>query len=150
MKIVLTQDVKKIGKRGSVIEVADGYGTFLIQKGFGKAGTHSAVAQAKNVAIAKAAIENKEVDIMMTAYKALENVSVVIPVRVNEKGVMYAQVHATDISESIKLKFGVVLPPALIALPEALKHTGMYILDLKSGKIKKQIEITLIAQGLAR
>jgi len=150
MKIVLTQDVKKLGKRGSVIEVADGYGTFLIQKSFGKAGTHSAVAQAKNVAIAKASIENKEADIMMVAYKALENIQITIPVRVNEKGVMYAQVHATDISESIKSQFGVMLPPALIALPEALKHTGIYTLDLKSGKIKKQIEIILIAQGLVK
>jgi len=150
MKIVLTQDVKKIGKRGSVIEVADGYGTFLIQKGFGKAGTHSAVAQAKNVATAKTFIENKEADIMIAAYKSLENVSIVMPVRVNEKGIMYAQVHAVDISESIKSQFGVMLPPALITLPEALKHTGTYTLDLKSGKIKKQIDITLIAQRLVK
>ena len=40
MKVVLLQDVKKMGKKGDVIEVSDGYGrNVLIRKGLGVEGT---------------------------------------------------------------------------------------------------------------
>lgn len=40
MKVVLLQDVKKMGKKGDVVEVSDGYGrNVLIRKGLGVEGT---------------------------------------------------------------------------------------------------------------
>ncbi len=150
MKVVLIQDVKKVGKRGSVIEVADGYGNFLIQKGFAKPGTTSIVAQAVQVARKKESDENHEAEIMVNAYKMLEGREIKIPVRVNEKGVMYAQVHALDISDAIKKIWNVHLPSGLITLSAPLKHTGVFDIDLKSGKVKKVLTIELVAQGLIK
>ena len=50
MKVVLLQDVKKLGNRGDVIEVADGYGrNVLIRKGLAVVGTKANLNTAKNL-----------------------------------------------------------------------------------------------------
>ncbi len=147
MKIILTQDVKKLGKRGAVLEVADGYGTFLLQKGFAKLGSAQAVATAMNAVKQKQSSVDAEVDKMMQAYKQLEGKEIVIPVRVNEKGSMYAQIHALDIVEAIKKQFGVIFAPLHIRLDEPLKHVGEYTLLVQAGSVKKNLTIKLVAQS---
>ncbi len=47
MKVILTQDVKTLGKKGDVVEVADGYGrNFLVKKGMATVATASNVHEA--------------------------------------------------------------------------------------------------------
>ena len=50
MKVVLTQDVEKIGNKGEVVEVSRGYGVnYLMKKGFAVQATKEAIARAKTV-----------------------------------------------------------------------------------------------------
>ena len=45
MKIILIKDVKKQGKSGDILEVKDGYGTFLINKGDAVLATSNSVSR---------------------------------------------------------------------------------------------------------
>ena len=82
MKVVLLQDVKKIGKKGDVIEVADGYGrNVLIRKGLGVEGTKAnlnTAAQRKESKVFKDKVAADEAVIMASQ---LKNVKVVIKVQ---------------------------------------------------------------------
>lgn len=147
MKLLLLVDVKKLSKKGSIVEVADGYGAFLIQKKMAKLATASAVKEVAHVQKQKEGVENKEIDILLAAYNSIVGTEIKIPVRVNEKGVLYGHIHPLEISEAIQNAHSVVLPPGLIQLPEPLKQLGEYQIDLKAGKVKKTITIQLIAES---
>lgn len=63
MKVILTKDVKKVGKAGDIVDVADGYGrNFLIAKGFGVAEskTSKSILDKQNAEKAKAEELKKE------------------------------------------------------------------------------------------
>ncbi len=150
MKVLLLVDVKKLAKKGSVIEVADGYGTFLIQKKMAKLATTSTVKEVAHVQKQKDAGENREMEILLSAYVQLENKEITIPVRVNEKGVLYGHIHAVEISEALKSSYHVALSPGLIHLREPLKNLGEYQIELKAGKIKKILTLTLVAEKISK
>lgn len=150
MKLVLLIDVKKLAKKGSVIEVADGYGAFLIQKKMAKLATVGVVKEVAHVQLQKEAGDDKEIALLLNAYAQLENKDIKISVRVNEKGVLYGHLHAVEISEAIKAVYHVVLPPGLIYLASPLKQLGEYQIDLKAGKVKKVFTLHLVAESLTK
>lgn len=150
MKLLLLVDVKKLAKKGSVIEVADGYGTFLIQKKMAKLATIGTVKEVAHVQKQKDAGENREIEILLAATALLENKNITIPVRVNEKGVLYGHIHAVEISEALKSSYHVILPPGLIHLREPLKNLGEYQIELKAGKVKKMLTLTLVAEKISK
>ncbi|MDU5301908.1 MAG: 50S ribosomal protein L9, partial [Dialister micraerophilus] len=87
MKVVLLQDVKKLGKRGDVVEVSDGYGrNVLIRRGLGLEGTKS------NLNIAAQRQESKKFQSQVAKDEAvimasqLKKVKIVIPMQSGEDG----------------------------------------------------------------
>ena len=60
MKIILIKDVKKQGKSGDILEVKDGYGTFLINKGDAVLATSNSVNRLDR--------ENKEKELKSSLY----------------------------------------------------------------------------------
>lgn len=87
MKVVLLQDVKKMGKKGDVIEVADAYGrNVLIRKGLGVEGTKAnlnTASQRQEAKEFKSKVAADEAVIMASQLKA---VKVVIKVQSGEDG----------------------------------------------------------------
>lgn len=150
MKLALLVDVKKLAKKGSIVEVADGYGAFLIQKKMAKLATSGVVKEVAHVKLQKEVGEEKEIGILLDAYSQLENKDIRVPVRVNEKGILYGHVHAMEISDALKVLHRVVLPPGLIHLAEPLKHLGEYSIEIKAGKVKKMLKVSLVAETLTK
>ena len=64
MKVVLLEDVKKVGKKGEIVEVSDAYGrNVLIKKGLGLEGTATNVNNAKQKQESKVDIDKKKIEI---------------------------------------------------------------------------------------
>ena len=127
MKVVLTQDVKNLGKRGDVIEVKDGYGrNVIIKKGLGVEGT------AANLNTAAQRKESKEFKSKVAADEAavmaaqLKKVKAEISVRVGEDGKIFGSVTAKDISETLEKKYGFKLDKKNIKLKDPIKSPGDY------------------------
>lgn len=150
MKLLLLIDVKKLAKKGSIVEVADGYGTFLIQKKMARFATAGAIKEVTETKKQKDNVESHEASILINAYNQLEGKDITIKAKANEKGVLYGNLHALEISEAIRSLHGVLIPPMMISLSGALKALGEYKVDLKAGKVKKTITIHLIPEGLAK
>ena len=93
MKVILKQDVKKLGSKGDIVEVAEGYGrNYLIPHKL------AAPASAENVNVARAQAASKkrkkqqEIDEAKLLAAQLDKVSVDIHVRIGEGGKLFGSV----------------------------------------------------------
>ena len=137
MKVVLLQDVKKLGKRGDVVEVADSYGrNVLIRRGLGAEGTKA------NLNTAEQRRESKEFKSKVAADEAvimasqLKKVKAVIKVQSGEDGRVFGSVTAKDICDAVKEQYGFELAGEAsdgeMALPLILKSKpDLLITDIK-------------------
>jgi len=103
MKVILQQDVKKLGKKGEIVEVSEGYGrNFLLPR---KA---AVIANAENMNVAKAQAGSKARKEAMATDEAklmaaqLEKVSVTIPVKIGENGKLFGSVTGKDVADALK------------------------------------------------
>ncbi len=102
MKVVLLEDVKKVGKKGEIVEVSDAYGrNVLIKKGLGLEGTATNVnnAKQKQESIAHNKAVANEAKILAAQ---LTKVEVTVKVRMGEEGRVFGSVTAKDISDAAK------------------------------------------------
>ena len=85
MKVILQTDIKNIGKKGEIVEVADGYGrNFLLPKKLALPASSENVNVAKAQAGAKARKDAMAMDEEILMAAQLEKVEVEIPVRIGE------------------------------------------------------------------
>lgn len=134
MKIILTQDIKGKGKKGQMIEAAEGYArNFLIPKGMAVLATADAVntmnlrdkAKAKADAEAKAAAEE-------IAGK-LKSCQAKIMAKGGEGGKLFGAVTGKEISAALKEQYGIEIDPKKLVLAEPIKSFGSYEVKAKLG-----------------
>lgn len=131
MKIILTEDVKKIGKKGEVVNVKQGYfrnyilpnnlGIEASKENLAKLEEHLAeVKKEEDENIAKAK-ENKE---------KIENTEVVIKVKAGEEGKLFGSITNKDIKEALDEK-GIEVDKKKIDKADKIDSLGEYTVDIK-------------------
>ncbi len=102
MKVILTADVKGTGKKGDVVEVADGYGrNFLIKKGFAKAATASSVHEAAQKKAAAEFHKAEEVKALKELAATLEGKTVAVKIKTGENGKMFGSVNSQHVAAAL-------------------------------------------------
>lgn len=126
MKVILQADVKNIGKKGEIVEVADGYGrNFLLPRKLALPANTSNVNVAKAQAGAKARKNAMEVDEAKLMAAQLEKVTVEIPVRIGENGRLFGAVTGKDVAEALK-KQNIDLDRRKISINGEVTGEGVY------------------------
>lgn len=147
MKVILQQDVKKLGKKGDIVEVSEGYGrNFLLPR---KAAV-LATAQNLNVANAqagsKARKEAMAADEAKLMAKQLEKVEVKIPVRIGEGGKLFGSVTGKDVSEALK-KQHIDIDKRKITIQGEVTGTGVYEAVIKvHPSVTSKIKVSVVAE----
>lgn len=131
MKIILREDIDKLGKRGDVVKVAPGYGrNYLLPKG--KAYTFSA-GNARKVEV-----ERRILDVRLAKEKAeaeelagkISQISTTIVRKVGENETLYGSVTNGDVAEALE-KEGFSIDKRKILLEEPIKTLGIYTVPVK-------------------
>ena len=127
MQLLLRQDVRNLGNRGEVVQVADGYGrNYLLPRG---------VAVEVNPAnVRQLEVERKELEVMEAKHRAsleefagtLDKVSVTIQVRANEEGHLFGSVGAVEIAAAVKEEEDIDIEPEKIVLEKPIKELGVF------------------------
>ena len=118
MKVILQKDIRGKGKKGQMIEVAEGYArNFLLPKGDAIPATADAEAKAAAQAIAE----------------QLKGIQVKIPCKGGEGGKLFGSVTTKEISSALKEQFGLELDSKKLVLPDAIKSFGSYQVKAKLG-----------------
>lgn len=130
MKIVLLKDVAKVGKRGEVKEVSDGYArNFLILQNLALLATPATIKKVEEEKKSKSAIRERAHEEFHRLRAALMERGIVIKKTADEKGKLYAAVSAKEVMEGLA-KLGFPIPEKMneemIAFDAPIKTPGTH------------------------
>lgn len=148
MKVVLLQDVKKIGKKGDVIEVSDGYGrNVLIRKGLGVEGTKANLNTAAQRQESKVFKDKVAADVAVIMAAQLKKVKVVIKVQCGEDGKIFGSVTGKDISEALEKQYKFKLEKKNIRLKSPIKTLGEYDVEVwVHQQVTSSVHVSVVAE----
>ena len=128
MKVILLQDVKKLGKKGDIIETAEGYGrNYLMPRGLAQKANTKNINQAKqNQEVAKHRAQQKKDEAVMLAAQ-LEKVVIKMKVKVGANGKLFGSIASKDVAEALIAQTGLEgVDRRKIELAEPIKSPGRY------------------------
>jgi large subunit ribosomal protein L9 len=133
MKLILTDDVSDLGKRGDVVDVADGYArNFLLPRSYAVKATPGALEQAEAVREARIEAERKAKEEAETIATQLVGSRVVIAAQAGDEGQLYGSVGVGDVVEGIKRFTGIELTRSQVELDEPIKAIGLHEIQIKA------------------
>ena len=132
MKVILLQDEKKLGKKGDVVEVSEGYArNYVLPK---KIGVEATSKNLNDLKLQKANADKVALEQLNDA-KALAAVlaenTVEVKMKAGEGGRAFGSVSSKEIAAECKAQHGIEIDKKKIVLPEALKNFGMYEVNVK-------------------
>lgn len=126
MELILREDVPKLGRRGDVVQVRDGYGrNFLLPKKLAmpaNAGNRKVVEQMKVAAVRREASEKGEAEQLA---KLLASVTVSIARKAGETGTLFGSVTSLDVAEALE-QAGYQIDRRKIEMEDPLKQLGEF------------------------
>ena len=127
MKVILQQDVRGQGKKGQMIEVAEGYArNFLLPRKLAVPATADAVNTMKLKEKAKKAEAEAIVE-------KLKNSPVKVTARAGANGKLFGAVTSKEVSDALQAQHGIELAKQKIVMDEPIKAYGSYELKAKLG-----------------
>ncbi len=148
MKVILQQEVKKLGKKGDIIEVSEGYArNYLLPQKLAILATANNV----NTANLQKASEERKKERLLDEAKLLgaqmAKVTVTIPVKMGEGGRLFGSVTAKDIADALAKEHKLELDKRKIELKDALKSLGTFTVPIKlHPEVSTQIQVILSAE----
>ncbi len=131
MEVILKEDVNKLGHRGDVIKVADGYGRNYLLPGKlaieATAANKAVIEQMKGSAIRRAATEKTQAEALSVTLSAVE---LVFERKVGENDHLFGSVTSGDIAHALEAQ-GYTIDRRKISLEEPLKQMGEYHVPVK-------------------
>jgi large subunit ribosomal protein L9 len=146
MKVILKQDVKGLGKAEDLVNVNDGYArNFLFPRGLAVEASASNINIMKTRKEAEKSKKARELAQARELAEKLKNILVVIKTKSGENGKLFGSITSKDISDKLKKDFKIDIDKKKIVLPEPIKSTGNFDIEVKlypevSGKLSVKIE----------
>ncbi len=147
MKLILTQDVKGSGKKGEIVDVAEGYArNFLLPKGFAVPATDGSL---KDLSLQKSNLEKKKAAELAKArelHKQLDNLTLPMAVKTGEAGRLFGSINTKDIGDALEKHQGLTLDKRKIELKTPIKNLGIHHVSIKlHPEVSATININVIA-----
>lgn len=144
MNLILTADVRKVGRKGQIVMVSDGFGmNFLIPRHLAVQATASALKlHEHDVAVAA---QHSEENVARAKKLASELAGKVIAIDApaSETGTLFKAIRAEDIVAEIQKQWGVEVPEEAIHLSEPIKTKGTHTLKFELGTVESTLEVVV-------
>lgn len=126
MQVLLKQDVKGVGRRGDVVDTADGYArNFLIPRGLGLVANDGVKKQAASMTKAREARDAKDRLQSQAIISKVGASAITVAMRTSKDGKLFGSVNGSHVAKALKDQFDVSIDKHSIAIDHA-KTTGTY------------------------
>ena len=130
-KVVLRADVKGLGKRGDVVDVADGYArNFLLPRSLAMSANAGSAGQAQAMRTARDIKDAKDRESSETVARMLVPAIIKISAKAKD-GRLFGSVAEKDIVEAVRTQTGVVLERRTLHMTEHIKTTGTHSVPVR-------------------
>ena len=131
MKVILLQDVKKIGKKGDVIEASDGYArNFLFPKKLAQEATEANLHILNNKKENDRKQKLAEIEAAQKLANELKGKEITIKAKTGENGKLFGAITSKDVAELIKTQYKVEIDKKKIVM-DTIKLAGGYDIEIK-------------------
>lgn len=146
MKILLCEDIDKLGWLGDVVEVAEGYArNYLIPQRLATQATDGnirAIAEEKSKRADQRKLEGKRLE---TAMKAVEGAEAVVAAKANEQGHLFGSVTAREIAANLREQ-GFEITEKRVQLTEHIKELGTHPVTIRFGaELTTTVNVVVVA-----
>lgn len=147
MKVILTQNVKNLGREGEVKEVADGYArNYLIPRGLAKEATNTVLKETEERKVREQRHKEKELKQAQEIKEKVDGKTIKIKARTGGGDKLFGAVTTREISDALKQELKVEVEKKKIDLSEPIKHLGQYRVKIKIyPSINAEVNITVTA-----
>jgi large subunit ribosomal protein L9 len=131
MKVLLCEDIKKLGWLGDVVEVKVGYArNYLLPQGLAKVATEGNIRSIAQEKAQRAEQRLKERRRIEKAVEAVNGAEAVLAAKANEQGVLFGSVTETMIAANLRAQ-GFEVADEIVKLPEHIKQLGTHEVSLR-------------------
>ncbi|MDE2213355.1 MAG: 50S ribosomal protein L9 [Patescibacteria group bacterium] len=138
MKVIMLKDVRSVGQKNDIKNVADGYAmNYLLPHRLAEAATPQKIRELEQRKSSQQEEALKEEESLNTTLAQLRGKKISIVARATEKGGLFKSITPADIARAIREEYSLEIPEAAIHLSEAIKTAGEHPLELvnKSQKV---------------
>jgi large subunit ribosomal protein L9 len=147
VKLVLRADVAQVGKKGDIVDVADGYGrNFLVPKGLAFLASQGVEAQATSMRRSRDVRDASDRAAAQEVATNLVPKVVTITARAGAEGKLFGSVTIVEIVEAVATQTGVALDRRQLHLDEPIKTLGTHLVP---AKLHAEVEFPITVEVVA-
>ena len=132
MKVILTEDIKSLGKKGQIVDVSDGYArNFILKK---KKGLEANSQNLNDLKLKKAnddKVAQEQYEAAVELGKKIEAGRIRVSIKMGEGGKAFGSVSSKEIAEEVKSQMGLDIDKKKVQLKEAIKTPGTHIVPVR-------------------
>ena len=148
MKVLLCEDVKRLGWVGDIVEVNAGYArNFLLPQGLAKAATEANIKSIADEKVRRAEARKREKGYLEEVAAAVEGAEAVVAAKANEQGVLFGSVGAAEIAANLREQ-GFEVADEYVDLPENIKQVGTHTVTLEFAEgLAAAVSVVVVPEG---
>jgi large subunit ribosomal protein L9 len=131
VKVILAADVEKLGQRGDVVTVADGYArNYLVPKGLALPTTRGSLRQAEQMRRSREEAERRRKEHAVARVSILGSEPVYISARAGEGGRLFGSVTRSDVARAVEEQLGVAIDRHSVRLEDPIRLLGTHAVEI--------------------
>ncbi|SHF43837.1 50S ribosomal protein L9 [Desulforamulus putei] len=147
MQVVLLQDVAKLGKKGDIVNVTEGYArNFLFPRNLASPASQGKLKEIQNQKQTQAAKKQKEEEQARELAAKINDLTVVLKAKVGDAGRLFGAISNKDIADGLKAQHGYDIDKKKIVLKEPIKTLGNHKITVKIHPVAQaEINVNVVA-----
>lgn len=149
MKVILTEDVKSLGKKGDIVEVSDGYARNFILKT--KKGIEANGKNLNDLKLKKAnddRIAKEQYEAAKELGRKIEEGKIEVSIKTGEGGKAFGSVSSKEIAAEVKAQMGLDIDKKKVQLKETIKSLGTHNVPIRlHAKVTAQLKVVVTEEA---